>query len=155
VLFARLDGTPARLHTAYVVGCDGMHSTVREHTGIEFLGDRYPQSFLPADVRMDWPLSRQSVYRFSSPQGLVVVGPLPEDRFRVVATMDTAPERPTPADVQALLDARGPVSTPATVRDVVWGSRFRVHHGWPAPTGAGRYSPGTPRTCTARPAARE
>jgi 2-polyprenyl-6-methoxyphenol hydroxylase-like FAD-dependent oxidoreductase len=155
VLFARLDGTPARLHTAYVVGCDGMHSTVREHTGIEFLGDRYPQSFLPADVRMDWPLSRQSVYRFSSPQGLVVVGPLPEDRFRVVATMDTAPERPTPADVQALLDARGPAAPRR--RSGMWcGARGSgCTTGWPAPTGAGRYSPGTPRTCTARPAARE
>lgn len=30
--------------------------------------------------------------------------------------------------MQALLDARGPAAQRATVRDVLWGSRFRVHH---------------------------
>jgi len=37
-----------------VVGADGMHSTVREHAGITFTGDAYPQSFVPADAHLDW-----------------------------------------------------------------------------------------------------
>jgi 2-polyprenyl-6-methoxyphenol hydroxylase-like FAD-dependent oxidoreductase len=77
---------------------------------------------------MTWPFPRDEVHLFFSPQGLVVVAPLPEQRYRIVATLDEAPEQPTTADVQDLLDTRGPGSAPADVRDVVWSSRFRVHH---------------------------
>jgi 2-polyprenyl-6-methoxyphenol hydroxylase-like FAD-dependent oxidoreductase len=120
--------TVHRVRARYVVGCDGMHSTVREQAGIGFSGNRYQESFVLADVRMRWPYPRDEVNLFFSPRGLVVVAPLPEQRFRVVATLDDAPERPVAADVQSLLDARGPSNAPATVTDVVWSSRFRVHH---------------------------
>ena len=122
------DGATTRIHTRYVVGCDGMQSRVREEGGIGFTGDRYPQSFVLADVAMDWPLPRDAVNLFFSPAGLVVVAPLPGNRFRIVATLDEAPETLTVADVQALLDARGPAAVPAVVQDVGWSSRFRVHH---------------------------
>ncbi len=121
-------GAVRRVRAGYVVGCDGMRSTVREQAGIGFTGGRYAQSFLLADVRMDWPFARDEVHLFFSPSGLVVVAPLPGDRFRVVATLDEAPRHPDVAHVQALLDARGPVTEPATVRERVWGSRFSVHH---------------------------
>jgi 2-polyprenyl-6-methoxyphenol hydroxylase-like FAD-dependent oxidoreductase len=122
------DGSTVPVHARYVVGCDGMHSVVREQAGIGFTGDRYPQSFVLADVGMDWSLPRDEVNLFFSPDGLVVVAPLPRDLYRVVATMDEAPETLGVTDVQALLDARGPVASPAAVRHVEWSSRFRVHH---------------------------
>jgi 2-polyprenyl-6-methoxyphenol hydroxylase-like FAD-dependent oxidoreductase len=122
------DGTVTTIRARYVVGCDGLHSVVRERAGIGFTGDRYVQSFVLADVRMTWPLPRDEVHLFFSPRGLVVVAPLPDDRYRIVATLDEAPEHPVVSDVQALLDARGPRTAPATVADVVWSSRFRVHH---------------------------
>ena len=81
-----------------------------------------------ADLSMSWPLSREEVSLFYSPQGLVVVAPLPDDRFRIVATDDAAPEFPSKEYVQALLDARGPGVDPARVHDVAWSSRFRIHH---------------------------
>jgi 2-polyprenyl-6-methoxyphenol hydroxylase-like FAD-dependent oxidoreductase len=65
---------------------------------------------------------------FFAPEGLVVIAPLPRGRHRIVATLDEAPEHPDRAAVQALLDSRGPQHAPARVRDVVWSSRFRVHH---------------------------
>jgi 2-polyprenyl-6-methoxyphenol hydroxylase-like FAD-dependent oxidoreductase len=43
-----------------------------------------------------------------------------------VATMDPAPKDITTTVVQNLLDQRGPGSV--HVHDVVWGSRFQVHH---------------------------
>ena len=46
----------------------------------------------------------------------------------MVATVDEAPEQPSAEYVQALLDARGPERERAVVHEVVWGSRFRVHH---------------------------
>jgi 2-polyprenyl-6-methoxyphenol hydroxylase-like FAD-dependent oxidoreductase len=116
------------VRASYVVGADGMHSAVREQTAIGFVGDTYGQSFVLADVHLDWELSDNEVMLYLSPAGLVVVAPLPGGRHRIVATVDEAPERPDRDHIQALLDARGPQKSPARVKDVVWSSRFRVHH---------------------------
>ena len=48
--------------------------------------------------------------------------------FRIVATLDNAPEKPRIADIQALLDARETTNGENRVEQVVWSSRFRVHH---------------------------
>ncbi len=120
------NGHQRQVTARYVIGADGMHSAVREAAGIGYTGGRYAQSFVLADVGLDWPLPADEVQLFFSPDGLVVVAPLPGGRHRVVATMDDAPERPGRADVQALLDHRGPGT--GRVDDLVWGSRFRVQH---------------------------
>src|SRR5919206_1059048 len=117
-----------RLRTRFLIGCDGAHSTVREMLGMRFEGATYPQSFVLADVRMDWGLPDDEVQLFFSPEGLVVVAPLPHGWHRVVATVDEAPPEPSLTDVQALLDARGPRVPRPLVEEVVWSSRFRVHH---------------------------
>jgi len=117
-----------RVRARYVVACDGAHSTVREALGIAFEGATYPESFVLADVRMGWGLPDDEVQLFFSPEGLVVVAPLPGGRHRVVATVDEAPPEPSLDDVQALLDARGPRAKRTRVEEVVWSSRFRVAH---------------------------
>jgi len=116
------------LRARFVVGADGMHSTVREHAGIPFSGGSYDESFLLADVRLAGGVPREEVVLYFSPAGMVVVAPLPDGVHRVVATLDEAPEQPDVATVQALLDTRGPQRERARVREVLWGSRFRVHH---------------------------
>ena len=116
------------IHARYVVGCDGMHSTVRGQAGISFEGGSYEEVFVLADVHMDWPLSREEVTLLYSPAGLVVVAPIPHHRFRIVATVQASPATPTLTDIQALLDERGPVAHAAQVRDIVWSSRFHLHH---------------------------
>ena len=119
---------PHTVRTRYLVGSDGMHSTVREAAGIGFSGDRYEHSFVLADLRMTWPLSEREVALFVSPDGIVVVAPLPGGRHRVVATLDNAPEHPRIADIQQILDARGPTTGSARIEEVIWSTRFRVHH---------------------------
>jgi 2-polyprenyl-6-methoxyphenol hydroxylase-like FAD-dependent oxidoreductase len=112
----------------YVVGGDGMHSVVRKEAGIEFEGSQYAESFMLADVHMAWSLGTSEVSLFFSPAGLLVVAPLPNGTFRIVAIVDNAPEHPTVADIQALIDTRGPQAGRNAVKNVVWGSRFRIHH---------------------------
>jgi 2-polyprenyl-6-methoxyphenol hydroxylase-like FAD-dependent oxidoreductase len=116
------------IRARYVVGADGMHSGVRAAAGIVYEGAAYPESFVLADVEMDWPLRDQEVSLFFSAAGLVVVAPLPGGAYRIVATLADAPERPALADIQALLDARGLAAQPGKVSKVIWSSRFRVHH---------------------------
>jgi len=48
--------------------------------------------------------------------------------LRIVATLEDAPAQPTIADLQALIRERGPATGVNVVQDVVWGSRFRIHH---------------------------
>jgi 2-polyprenyl-6-methoxyphenol hydroxylase-like FAD-dependent oxidoreductase len=122
------DGGSRTLRGRYLVGADGMHSVVRERAGVGFTGGTYEQSFALADVRMSWRIPGDEVMLFLSPDGLVVVAPLPGGRHRIVATMDDAPEHPDIADVQRLLDTRGPVAGAARVEEIAWSSRFRVHH---------------------------
>lgn len=116
------------VRATYVVGADGMHSVVRDQTGVGFHGDTYAQSFVLADVHMSWPLPDDQVMLYFSPAGLVVVAPLPGGRYRVVATLDEAPEKPDRNHVQALLSTRGPKRNEALVTDVLWSARFRLHH---------------------------
>jgi 2-polyprenyl-6-methoxyphenol hydroxylase-like FAD-dependent oxidoreductase len=118
--------TGETLRARYAVGADGMHSAIREAAGIGFTGSAYGQSFVLADVTMDWRPGRGEVSLNFHADGLVVVAPLPHGRFRIVAIVDEAPHSPDAAYVQALLDARAPGQ--ARVTGVVWGSRFRVHH---------------------------
>ncbi|MEU3462066.1 FAD-dependent monooxygenase [Streptomyces sp. NPDC006733] len=118
--------TGETLRAAYAVGADGMHSVVREAAGIGFTGSAYEQSFVLADVTMEWAPGRAEVALQFHAAGLVVIAPLPQDRYRVVATVDDAPREPDAAYVQRVLDERAPGQ--AKVTGLVWSSRFRVHH---------------------------
>ena len=118
----------SRLRARYIVGADGMHSTVREAAGIAFSGGSYAESFVLADVRLTGSVPTDEVILYFSAAGMVVVAPLPGGVHRIVATVADAPEQPSAAYVQALLDARGPQRERALVQHVLWGSRFRVHH---------------------------
>ncbi|WP_405702544.1 FAD-dependent oxidoreductase [Streptomyces sp. NBC_00069] len=121
--------TGETLHADHAVGADGMHSVVRTAAGIGFTGSAYEESFVLADVLMEWAPGPQEVSLAFGAAGLTVVAPLPGGpgaRYRVVATVTEAPAEPGPAFVQRLLDERAPGQ--ARVDTLVWSSRFRVHH---------------------------
>jgi 2-polyprenyl-6-methoxyphenol hydroxylase-like FAD-dependent oxidoreductase len=113
-----------RLRAGYVVGADGMHSVVRERSGIGFTGASYHESFVLGDVRMTG-IEPDEIRLYLSAEGIVVVVPLPGDHFRVVATVAEAPEHPGLDDLRRILTGRVPGTT---ATELLWGSRFRVHH---------------------------
>lgn len=127
-LAIKRDGKAEQIQTNWLIGCDGAHSVVRAAAGVAFEGGAYEESFVLADVRMNWPLSRDEVSLFFSPAGLVVVAPLPDEGYRIVATIDTAPEHPDIAFLQRILDTRGPQSAGSTIQEIVWSSRFHLQH---------------------------
>ncbi|MEP6874292.1 MAG: FAD-dependent monooxygenase [Burkholderiales bacterium] len=118
----------SRVAARFVVGADGMHSAVREQAGIPFTGGSYGETFVLADVRLSGAVPSDEVILYFSAAGMVVVAPLAEGVHRIVATVAEAPDEPDAAFVQALLDTRGPEREAAVVHEVLWGSRFRVHH---------------------------
>ncbi|MFB7171132.1 FAD-dependent oxidoreductase [Streptomyces sp. NPDC056254] len=118
--------TGETLRAAHVVGADGMHSAVRAAAGIAFEGGSYGESFVLADVVMDWAPGPGEVSLAFGTAGLVVIAPLPGGRYRIVATVAEAPAEPDLAFVCGLLDERVPGQ--AAVRELAWSSRFRIHH---------------------------
>ncbi len=116
------------IRARYVVGADGMHSTVREQAGIGFHGGAYEQSFILADVRLNGHTPADEVLLYWATAGLTVVAPLPGDVYRIVAPVEDAPENPSAAFIQEILDTRAPGKGRMVVTELIWGSRFRIHH---------------------------
>lgn len=127
------DGAEVTLDTGevitakYVVAADGMNSTVRELAGLRMPGNTLQLSCSLVDVRVDGGLPVDEVALYFSNEGLLVVAPLPDGSFRLVAEVHDAPEHPDAAYAQHLLVDRGPRKAQPKVTEVVWGSRFRIH----------------------------
>jgi 2-polyprenyl-6-methoxyphenol hydroxylase-like FAD-dependent oxidoreductase len=116
------------IRAGYLVGTDGMHSTVREQAGIGFAGGEFAESFALADVRLGGQAPPDEVILFYAQEGLNVLAPLPGDIFRIVAPVADAPKVPSAEFVQALLDARAFGRGELVVTELLWGTRFHIHH---------------------------
>ena len=86
------------------------------------------ESFILADVHLSGEAPVEEVVLFWATAGLTVVAPLPDGTYRIVAPVADAPEEPSVEFVQQVLDERGLGAGRVVVTDVVWGSRFRIHH---------------------------
>ncbi|HSA49744.1 MAG TPA: FAD-dependent monooxygenase [Yinghuangia sp.] len=128
------DGVLARctagrtIRASFVVGCDGMHSTVREEAGIALEGGKYAEEFVLADIKVSGGVPRSQAVLYLSPAGLLFVAPLPAGLHRVVGSASDAPGAIDRDFVQHLLDARGPRRDRARVERVDRSSRFHIHH---------------------------
>ena len=70
---------------AWLIGCDGAHSSVRHLLGSPFEGAAYPETFLLADVKIDDPLDHVTFHLFLAGEGLVGIFPFRGDRCRIIA----------------------------------------------------------------------
>jgi 2-polyprenyl-6-methoxyphenol hydroxylase-like FAD-dependent oxidoreductase len=116
------------MRARYLVGADGMHSTVREQVGIGFKTSGSGSSYSLADVHLSGGLPKDEVAVYFSPEGQLVSVPFVDGTFKIVTSIDEAPKAPDMEFVQQQIDARGPQTDRPVVHDIVWGSRFRIHH---------------------------
>ncbi|WP_309399773.1 FAD-dependent monooxygenase [Cerasicoccus maritimus] len=111
----------------YVIGCDGAHSTVRHQLDLKFEGAAYPEHFALADVHIDWGLSPEEMHMFFHGEGFVILFPMRDKRYRVIATVEGKDDaKLDEAYIQDLLDRR--TRHQCHVSDGVWFSSFRIHH---------------------------
>ena len=130
-----------RMRAAYLVGCDGAHSTVRKGAGFSFRGGSYPEDFMLGDVEADGPLEPGAINSFAGGGGVAVFFPLgAPTTWRVIAMKardpkargdgsapDDSPIAPlTLEELQAVV--AGPTAGSTVVRDPAWLSHFRLHH---------------------------
>jgi 2-polyprenyl-6-methoxyphenol hydroxylase-like FAD-dependent oxidoreductase len=125
----RADGATENARFDYLLGCDGAHSTVRHAIGADFEGSTEPTNWVLADARIDGELAADEITLCLQPDGMLAMFPIVGGRFRVfadvgIALSDHQPD-PTLADMQRLLDERGPPGL--RMHDPVWLSRFRIN----------------------------
>src|SRR5207302_1483748 len=102
--FKRTDGSTFRAEATFLAGCDGGHSTVREHLSVGFQGGTYEHLFYVADVNASGPPMNGEVHVGLDSTDFLALFPLKEDgRARLVGTIreghDTAREPLSWADV--------------------------------------------------------
>lgn len=129
VLLGDGEGRERERSCAWLVGCDGAHSTVRHGLGLDFAGAAEDDDWILADVHLDGGLARDEVAIHLHPDGVLAIFPIPPDRFRLIGDLGRSrgaqPAEPALAEVQALLDHRGPGGL--TARDPLWLSGFRIN----------------------------
>ncbi|GAB3444420.1 FAD-dependent monooxygenase [Actinophytocola sediminis] len=114
----------------WVVGCDGLRSTVREQVGISFDGMDYPDDLISADVEVDWQYPHEQAHTFNGPRGSLRCMPVPgERRWRMVAEAAgwfADGDRPelTLQGYEELVRQRG---VEVTLRESHWMSNFHIH----------------------------
>jgi len=120
-------GQRLELTAAFVVGCDGAHSAVRQLLKLPFEGAEYDALFMLADLQTNdsWPADQLQLC--PSEFGPVAVFPMSATRRRIVATIENAQgDAPSLALAQEILRQRAPAGLEA--RALYWSSYFRIHH---------------------------
>ena len=124
----RADGAVDTCDAAYLAGCDGAHSLVREQLSIGFAGGTYQHLFYVADVQAAGKVMNGELHVGLDRTDFLVVFPMSgEGRARLVGTV-----RDGTIDQSSL--SWSDVSTrvmewlPIDVSRVNWFSAYRVHH---------------------------
>lgn len=122
------DGTMRVINARFIIGCDGLHSTVRQRSGLLFPGDAPAALFALADVVLDGEGTDSLDTTFSfSQHGMLITSALPGGQLRVVASVPPGTGAPDIAGVAGLLRERGPRwAREASVKTVVSSSTYRV-----------------------------
>jgi 2-polyprenyl-6-methoxyphenol hydroxylase-like FAD-dependent oxidoreductase len=122
-------GQEARCEAAYIAGCDGARSLVREIMGTGFPGGTYKQIFYVADVEASGQAINGDLAVDLDEADFLAVFPLAgEGRVRLIGTVRD--ERAEHADTLTFDDVSGRAieKLKVTVAKVNWFSTYHVHH---------------------------
>jgi 4,5-epoxidase len=117
-----------QVRTAWLVGCDGAHSTVRKQIGLRFDGKSYPMAFFMADVEIDWAPSHEENHVWFHRDGIFAALPLPSQRqWRLFIEVTDRPDSGTlTAGVIRTLMVERTGGVEATLAEPTWLSEFRI-----------------------------
>ena len=128
------DGSPQRVEAAYLCGCDGAHSTVRQELAVPFRGDSSVQAYFVADVTATGPTapgdpSSSGLFSFCLDQDDFVLV-VPARRGRTVRVLGRVPDPAAARTTLGFEDLRAMVerTTATRVDDLGWFSTYQVSH---------------------------
>src|SRR6266700_3479158 len=125
----RADGTHETCEAAYLAGCDGAHSCVREGLGIGFPGGTYDHLFYVADVEARGAVMNGELHAALDTTDFLIVFPLKRDgHARLIGTMREEAERPHEQLSWDDVSKRVIEWIGIDVARVTWFSTYRVYH---------------------------
>jgi 2-polyprenyl-6-methoxyphenol hydroxylase-like FAD-dependent oxidoreductase len=123
------DGTHETCEAAYLAGCDGAHSRVREALSIGFPGGTYDHLFYVADVEARGAVMNGELHAALDTTDVLVVFPLkPEGHARLVGTVREEVESPHEHLSWDDVSKRVIEWMRIDVARVNWFSTYRVYH---------------------------
>ena len=125
----RADGGGETVEAAYIAGCDGAHSRVRETIGAGFPGGTYRQLFYVADVAASGPPIDGELHADLDEADFLAIFPLKgQGRARLIGTVRG--ERAERGDELRFEDVsdRAIRNLRVTIDRVNWFSTYHVHH---------------------------
>jgi 2-polyprenyl-6-methoxyphenol hydroxylase-like FAD-dependent oxidoreductase len=121
------NGKTSELTAAFVVGCDGAHSTVRHLLNLQFEGAAYKSLFILADIQSNQTLPAGELQLCPHEDGPVAIFPMSATRRRVVAMVNEKEgDAPSLEMVQRILRQRAPAGFEAQA--LHWSTYFQIHH---------------------------
>ncbi|MFD0308739.1 FAD-dependent monooxygenase [Streptomyces sp. NPDC127119] len=122
-------GTPREFGASWLVGFDGVRSTVREAAGIDFPGKTYPYNVMAGDMRLT-RIPEDGMLVKVAREGMVVAIDFGDGTWRMGA-VDRRPPRPVdePADLEELRDMLTRIfGYDLHPYDATYTARFRFHN---------------------------
>jgi 2-polyprenyl-6-methoxyphenol hydroxylase-like FAD-dependent oxidoreductase len=128
--FRRADGSQETARAAWVVGADGARSAVRHLVGTRLEGSFTGERFILGDIEAKHDLDRSAMYFHLSPDGILVVLPMRDDRVRLITQIGEDPGKPPRNDLpqdelQAIIDQR---AGGIQITKSHWLTEFEIHH---------------------------
>jgi 2-polyprenyl-6-methoxyphenol hydroxylase-like FAD-dependent oxidoreductase len=129
-MLRQADGSTRKLTAAWVAGCDGARSAVREMSGITFPGAPYEHIFFVADTEVTGGMVPDEVNVYLWREGFHLFFPMRgKDHWRVVGILP--PELRGRDDVafEAVIPSvRGEAGSSLSFKSCTWFSTYRIHH---------------------------
>lgn len=113
------------IEAKYVVAADGANSTIRRMLALPFSGKSFKESWVLADMKAKWNISREEVHIFFSDRGVLEVFPLTDDTIRITGNL-ASDESFNEAELGELIEQRSHMDV--EIDEVEWFSLFRVHN---------------------------
>lgn len=121
------NGETETITSDWVVGCDGLHSLVRQKSQIVFEGEDLPDKFMIADTQMETQLSEDKLDVFMGKR-IMAIFPLGQGLYRVVAVSDSDKNTQTDfteEEIKRMVEER--TEGEFRVKAVLWHAPFWIH----------------------------
>ena len=134
------DGSIREVAAAWVAGCDGARSTVRELSGVAFEGAPYEHVFYVADTQVTGPMVPEEINVYLFPGGFHLFFPMRgTDHWRVVGILPEAMRGRDDLTFDEVVPVvRGEAGSGLSFKGCSWFSTYRIYHRRAARFRAGR-----------------
>ena len=128
VKIKKMDGSLLERRFDYVIGCDGIHSIVREKAGINFTGGSLKETFGLADIELEPLPTREEGSAYLAKSGVALFFPLPPNHFRLILNdVEHVKDEKIPKEYfeKYMKDRTG---VDYKIKELYWGANFFIHY---------------------------